>query len=268
MTKKKKQEFRIFVQDELLRRCRDNPRYSLRAFAKALGIVPSALSDILNGKRPVTVATRERLGLALGLKLEELNQYGISSKANSAAGATSIRSEFQQITLDTYAIISDWYHYAILELIKVKGFKPDPKWIAKSLSITKNEANFAIERLVRVGLLEVEPSGQWRDLTQDSYATNISGNLTSEASRKLQKQILEKSIIALQEVEPQERNHTSMTMAINSKYLPEATERIKNFRRELCKYLENKPEPNQIYHLGISLYPVTNIKENSNEKDN
>lgn len=260
------QDFRLYLQDELLRRCQKNPHYSLRAFAKALSIGPSALSDILNKKRSLTEAMKMRLGLALGLNAKDLLMYKSNSKTRPKHLTDSVdRKEFQQITLDTYAIISDWYHYAILELIRVKNFKTDIKWIAQVLGITKSEANIAVERLQRVGLLDITECGKWVDCSANGLATNINGNVTSAASKKLQRQILEKSIQALAEVPIEKRNHTSGTFAMNPEDLPIAIEQIKKFRRKLGLLLESNPVTKQVYQLSISLYPVTNIQENKND---
>ncbi len=247
----KSKDFRLFLQRELVERCRRNPKYSLRAFAKSLGIVPSALSDMLNGKRTITPASIQRLGLALGLNLSEVRSFTEGRKAKPS-------QDFQQLTLDTFAIISDWYHYAILELMKVKGFKSDLNWIARALGISKSEVNAAFERLCRVGLIAVDKRGRWRD-TSGGFSTNIiDSNITSAGNKKLQRQFLEMSIKALEHLPPQVRNHTSMTMPINPKKLPEAIARIKDFRRELCEFLENEKDLKEVYNLSISLYPLSN----------
>ena len=257
-------DFRLFLQQELVSRCQKNPNYSLRAFARALDVSSSALSGMLNGKRTITASSVEKLGRAIGLDPKEIGRYKILSrekKLGAGAELTS-REEFQQITLDTYAIISDWYHYAILELINVRDFQPNVAWVSKSLGITKSEANIAVERLQRVGLLEITKIGKWLDKTSEGKATNIQGDLTSVASRKLQKQILELSLRSLEEIPSTElRNHTSLTLAINPEDIPLAKEKIKNFRRELAEMLESNRNPTEVYHVNVSLYPVTKISE-------
>jgi len=247
----RKQDFRAILQEELLRRCRKNPHYSVRAFAKSLNVVPSALNEILKGTRPVSEKMKTRLGLAMGLSLETISKI----PHNKQKLKTPVAG-FNQITLDTYAIVSDWYHYAILELIRVKDFKSEVAWVARTLSITRSEVRIAVERLRQAGMLEITSDGKWID-TAGQFATNISGELTSAASRKLQKQILEKSICALEEVPVEKRNHTSMTMAINPEALEEAKEMITKFRRELCAFLESYPDPTHVYNLAISLYPIS-----------
>lgn len=246
----KTDSFRLLLQQELIDRCRRNPKYSLRAFAKSLGVVPSALSDMLNGKRTITAASIQKLGLAIGLKPSEIKRHIKSPELNKGR-------LFQQLTLDTYAIISDWYHYAILELMKTQSFKNDLNWIVKTLGISKNEANAAFERLCRAGLLEISKNGDWIDRT-DGFSTNIIDSyLTSTANKILQKQVLEMSLQALESLPPTVRNHTSMTMPINPKRLPEAIEKIKEFRRGLCELLEDDDNLTQVYQLAVSFYPLS-----------
>src|SRR5437870_2408839 len=107
-------DFRHLLQQELLKRCKNNPMYSLRAFARALRIEPSALSSILRNKRPITEKMKRRLGIELGLTPVQLKKFQIP--ARKAKDLQKSKLDFQKITLDTFAIISDWYHYAILEL--------------------------------------------------------------------------------------------------------------------------------------------------------
>ena len=59
---------------------------------------------------------------------------------------------------------------------------------------------------------------------------------------------------------PQERKDiTSITIATNSKRLKEAKEKIRNFRRELCAFLE-EGEGDSVFHLALQLYPVTELE--------
>lgn len=251
--KNEKPDFRFLLQQEFVSRCHRNPKYSLRSFAKSLSIAPSPLSAILRGQRPITVKMKKRLGMALGIGLEDLSKF-IGEKNRS-------HCEFQQIALDNFAIISDWYHYAILELIRVRSFNADPGYISKALSISKTEVQIAVERLQRVGLLKIDENGHWFDLSSNGYATNINEDLTNQAAKKLQKQILEKAIQALETLPTEVRNHTSITMGVALEDLPEAKKRIKKFRRELCAFFEKNKNPTQVYNLGICLYPITSIEE-------
>ena len=112
-------DFRLFLQGELLRRCKTNPRYSIRSFAKLLKIDPSTLSQILRGKRALTHAVVLKLGTKLGLSPIELSKYleAAPTRRKSANEEKSPLQQAQELTLDAFQIISDWYHYAIFELV-------------------------------------------------------------------------------------------------------------------------------------------------------
>ena len=60
---------------ELEQRKIKNPRYSLRAFSRSLGINPGTLSAILRQKRPVSPSWCERLIERLGLLAKEAAMF-------------------------------------------------------------------------------------------------------------------------------------------------------------------------------------------------
>jgi len=250
-------DFRLYLQNELIERCKKNKGYSLRSFARFLGLDPSTLSQILRRKRNLTRKSKLVLGHRLGLGPEEMTQFlGVSESLGEKIG------QAQELTLDTFRVIADWYHYAIFELVTISNFQPDAKWIAKTLAISINEAHAAIERLLRLELIEIGRNGKWK---QGSDLITTTGNsFTATAFRKLQKQVIERAMTALEEVPIENRDQSSMTMAINSKRLPQAKERIKKFRRELCTFLQKDQIRDSVYQLGVSFYPLTKLES---EKD-
>jgi uncharacterized protein (TIGR02147 family) len=258
------EDFRRALQAELVKRCQKNPRYSLRAFAKNLGVGPSFLSMILASKRTITINTIENLGPKIGLNPKELatlKQNIISKNLKSTNESTSDENSndtYIQVAMDQFHLISDWYHYAILELISVETFKPEPRFIAKSLGISVGEVNAAVERLVRLNLLKIE-NEIWRAV--DEHSTNYDKVTLSLARRKLQKQVLEKALTSLEEVDYQKRDQTSMTMAIDVTLLPEARKKITKFRREMARFLQ-KNNKNEVYNLAVALYPLTQLNDN------
>ena len=253
LTNARPKDFRLFLQHELIKRCKKNPSFSVRAFALLLGIENSALSKILSGKRQLTGKMVLRLGQKLALSPNEISEFSI---APIAENPDTKNESFRQLTLDQFAVVSDWYHYAIHELCRVKSSKSDARWIARKLGITVAEASSAIERLLRLGYLERSSNGSL--INCSGPLTTLGNEFTAAAFRNLQRQVLEKAIAALEEVPIEKRDQTSMTMAISSKKLIEAKARIKKFRRELSEFLESDSKNlDSVYHLGISLYPVT-----------
>jgi transcriptional regulator with XRE-family HTH domain len=247
LTERERASFRLWLQKQFTERCRRNPRYSLRAFAKALEMDASTLSQVLSGKRKISKNIIKAICDKLSASPKEMGFFGLSSRANGA------EVDYFQVNMDTFSVISDWYHYAILELTFTSEFKSDAKWIAKKLSITVEEAKAAIERLKRLGLL-LEENGSL--IKSSRFLTNNAEVNTSAAHQQLQRQIVEKALVAIDEVSAEEKDITSMTMAIDLSNLNQARELIRRFRRDICSLLEDG-EQTQVYHLGIQLYPVS-----------
>jgi uncharacterized protein (TIGR02147 family) len=244
-------DFRCLLQNELVRRTKENPSYSLRAFARMLGIQSGFLSKILLGQRRVTPTTVRRLGGKLGLSLRDLEVY----EQGAQRKAEAVPSDFRQMAYDHFQVISEWYHFAILELATVKGFEPSSRWIAKALGLSVAEAQAAIDRLVRIGYIAVDGSGKWKIL--EAHTTTLGSEETSSALQQMQRQILQMAITAMENVPVAKRDQSAMTMAVDSALLPMAKEKIKVFRRELCALLESGKKRDAVYQLSVSLYPLT-----------
>lgn len=157
--------FRIYLQSELARRCSNNPQYSLRSFALQLEIDHSTLSQILRGKRGLTRRMIERLGAKLELDAAEINSFAEHEHASTEAGSRTLR-ERRRAVMDAASLVSEPSHYAILELIRVDGFQPDSRWIARTLDLTVDDVNLAVSRLLRFGLLEMAGRNCWIDRTE------------------------------------------------------------------------------------------------------
>jgi uncharacterized protein (TIGR02147 family) len=252
-------DFRLYLQSELVRRCQKNPKFSLRSFARLLQMDYSTLSKILRGQRPVGQRAMRKIAAKLGLGPEQIARF--SGQAAVEVTETLSQAEYQRLSLDSFQIISDWYHYAILELMRVEGFKPDPRWIARALGISVAEVQAAVERLERVGIIEIARDGRWLDRS-DGNTTTVGNEFTATAFRNLQKQVLERALEALEAVPYELRDQSSMTMAIDSRKLPAARQKIKAFRRELDQFLSRGGKRDQVYNLSVSLYPLTLLKQN------
>jgi transcriptional regulator with XRE-family HTH domain len=244
--------FRLWLQKQFTERCKRNPRYSLRAFAKNLDVDPSTLSQVLSGKRKISNKIIQSYCEKLSATPKDLKKFGlIQVKAGS-------EENFFQLGVDKFSVISEWYHYAILELTYVSGFKADPKWIAKKLSITVQEAKTAIERLKRLDLL-LEENGSL--VKSSKMLTNDGVINTSAAHKELQKHVVSKALLAIDECPAEIKDITSITMAIDTANIEKAKKLIAKFRRDICALLEDGDQTT-VYNLGIQLYPISISEEN------
>lgn len=252
-------DFRLFLQEELVRRIRTKPGYSMRAFARFLGIDSSRLSKMLRGERPIKPHFIESFGQRVGLSPDKIENYKVITESKKSRRQGEYRTEYQQIALDTFEIVSDWQHNAILELMRMRDFKNETQWIAKQLKIQASEVNTAIERLQRVGMLKINEDGSWRDLTAGYTTHDMGKNYTTYAHKRYQEQIGKQSLEALNEVPIEKRDHSSMTVAINMKRIDEAKEMLKEFRRKMASHFEQDAERDAVYQISLSLFPITDV---------
>lgn len=186
-------------------------------------------------------------------------QLDIGPAELGSFSATEGPLNYNELSLDTFTAISEWYHDAILELTRIKGFRPEPKVIAKQLGITVMEVHAAIERLQRLELLEITKSGKgeiWTDISGDNH-TSLAPDFTSAALRKYQKKVLELSLNALETVPRTEREHVSNMLAVRKSDLPKVKKEIDSFRWTLTRFLQRRgSEPDDVYQLAISFFPI------------
>jgi uncharacterized protein (TIGR02147 family) len=251
--------FRLFLQAELGRRCAKNPQYSLRAFAKYLAIDHATISQLMRGKRPLTARTILRLGTRLGLDRSAIDRYAAHEAFwGRAAADEATLSEVRQLANDTANVISDWYHYAILELTRLDHFKPDSRWIARILGISADEVNIALSRLTRLGLLEMVDRERWIDKSGNTTASLSEFN--QAAVQRLSEQVRRLMLSALGTVPAGRCEHSSTTLALSRAQLPNVVERIARFRRELIAMLDQNRARDDVYQLEINFFPVTTLQ--------
>lgn len=257
--------YRDMLLQELEKRCRRNPQYSMRSFARDLSISPSRLSDVLKGRYGLSRVAAEQI--AKKMEWEPLRRtYFCDLVASRHSRSDTQKKEAQkrlkrlyrdlhaqQLSLDAFQLISDWYHYAILELTLTENFQSDTEWISQRLAVDQHLIESAIQRLLRLGLLEKTN----RTLRATAASTFTPSGIPSEAIRKNHRQILRKAEAALETQSVQERDFSSVVLAVRKKDLPEAQEAIKAFRRQFDAQFSQATPKDEVYCLAVQFFNLT-----------
>ncbi len=236
-----------WLREQYVERKQRNPSYSLRAFARQVDLSSGALSEYLSGRRKLSPKMLNRIVQRLGvspLEGEELIRGALEGNGNTDAA-------FTQLKEDEFQLIADWYHFAVLHLLNTEGATLNPGKLAARLGLSTVEVKVALERLQRLGLLQIKES-RFRINKRVRTSTNV----PSEAIRKFHRQSLEKTLRALDEEPVTRRDITSIIGAINPENLPKAKELILEFRRRLSTFLEHGKKT-EVYQLNIQLIPLT-----------
>ncbi|OFZ22654.1 MAG: hypothetical protein A2202_01125 [Bdellovibrionales bacterium RIFOXYA1_FULL_36_14] len=227
-----------------------NPAFSLRAFARKMKLQPSAVSEILNGKRVITRKMGKKILDSLCVSPVEVDNILSKKDKNN-----------QQITLslDYFKVISQWYYFAILSLAEIDDFKADARWISKRLNISLENAKQALEILLKLELLTLHEGKVVVNSLQYTTPTDIAN--VSLKNHTIQTLELAKDSVINDPVEI--RDFSTVTMAINLSKIPHAKKMIKNFRKKIAKLLETGKKE-EVYKLSIQLFPLT---RNANYKE-
>jgi uncharacterized protein (TIGR02147 family) len=257
-----KSDFRTILRNELELRAQNNPNYSLRAFARDLKISPSRLSEIFSGKQGLSPAAALKIAERLGYSEDERERFcnlvssvhARSRKEREVAKGrlkeTESDDDIHLLRMDAFKVISDWYHLAILEMIGLKWYKNDTRLLAKKLGITAIQAELAIDRLIRLKLLE----WQGDKLVPLKGPGLIPGGVPSDSIKKFHSQILDqgKEALVLQGIN--EREFQVSIIAVDRSKLQEAKDDIEKFRRKFCKRMDESDNKDGLYCLAVQFF--------------
>jgi len=236
--------------DEGVRR---NSRWSKRAFARRIGISSGALTEIMNGKRPLSVQVKKKLAPKLELSPKEQLEFFEDELPNYLQGTPL---EYHLLNEDQFRMIADWPHYAILNLIKTKGFKPSVEWIARRLNVPFQTAETSWQRLLRMGHLKKIGGKVIRKFPRLNTSDGVI-NLSVREAHIQDTKLIEAS---LRENPIEIRDHTSMTLVTNKKNLARAKEMIRLFQDQFAQEIQTDPGE-EVYRLSISLFPLSHSLE-------
>jgi uncharacterized protein (TIGR02147 family) len=245
---------RELILEEFLARKEKNERYSLRAFARDLGVSPSLLSQTWTGKRNLSPATAKKIRTRLNLPPHRaaLFETFVARFGDAAEPIDVSASEMPVfVTEDIFQAMRQWYHIAILSLTEMPEFRQEPKWIAAKLKITSIEAELALERLVRLGLLMRTDDG----VTKSHPSFRVE-DVPSEAKRQFHKQMCAKQTAAVEALPASARHNTGVMIAASDEALEKARTALDRFCYQMRTELKAHGTPTRVMYLNVGLFPV------------
>jgi uncharacterized protein (TIGR02147 family) len=175
-------------------------------------------------------------------------------------------SKFKQVEEDQFLVISDWIHFAILELMKTRGFESDASIVARRLSVHVEEVRSALQRLQRLGFIQIKNRKWILSSANNTWTDNKS---TSDARKNLQKKFLTKAIEGIENISFDDRDNGSLTVAINKKSIPAIKNELREIRLRFNSFIERQSGPkDEVYQLVTAFFPLTvTLKQKFQQKD-
>jgi uncharacterized protein (TIGR02147 family) len=254
-------DFRDLIIREFEQRKSRNARYSLRAYARDLGLQAPKLSQILKGACGLSVERGRDIAVKMNLSGEEKELFLVYLEAHFSRSALAKRRAQEKLdgslsdlhlALEQFKIIADWHHFALLELIKLPGLAHTGDALGKRLGLTKKTVAAALERLLTLGLVQklgtrYQASGQTVSTTYDIPSRHI---------QEHHAQVLQKALGALTEVPVKQRDFSTMMLALPENQVEEAKAFINEFKDKFDLKFGKTATPDRVYALGVQFFPL------------
>lgn len=258
-------------------RKRRNPSYSLRAFARDLGVSPTFLSAIFRDRRRLSLKTAKRFARTLGLSPFEANRLFESvfddklKGAEASAGedtkwvqdkrhAARSASRYHSLSAEEFQGVASWICLAILELVGCESPPREAAGMARRLGVRDLECLDAIARLSELGLIETLPEGGWRKTRPHLY---FDIQKTDPRVRAFHEQAIDRAKAELKKTSASDfaaRQVVATTMTVDPSKISEAQRLIVKFQADLAKLMTDSPAK-EVYQLTLQFIPLTNSSE-------
>lgn len=258
-------DYRALLLDELKQRQESRPEFSMNAFAKFVGLTSSHFNDIIKKRRGLSLAKAKYISQKLGLVSHEEELFLTSVKAEHSRSESERKLALKKLTilrsqettilkLDLFALVSQWQHFAILELSRLNEFKCDETWIANKLGLEVTTARESLKRLISLKLLQ-EKNGKW---SAHKGLLKTSDDIPSAAIKAHHTQVLNLAKNAIHTQTVEQREIYSLMLAINKGKILQAKKMIRKFQAEASALLSKPGEKrNAIYCMAIQFFEVT-----------
>ena len=259
-------DYRAFLREWFLEAKESSPALSYRFMATRLDIDPGFLVHIFHGQKHFS--EKHLMAMIRVLKLDKRQgEYftrlvsfgkakGEQEIARRFAELMELReSKVRQVESSHYRYYQHWYLPAIRCLVAARTIEGDGTAVARMLrpAITPKEAREAMVVLEKLRMIRKTSDGTWEAL--DTHVST--GDVwTGLAIRNFQKQTLELASQALESTPKEEREISTMTLAIARDEMITVQEMVREFRSKLARWAVSTPNADTVFQLNIQLFPV------------
>jgi uncharacterized protein (TIGR02147 family) len=266
-------DYRQFLRDHFAANKKLKKQYSFRFFARQAGLSSSNfLKLVMDGKRNLGPPTIAKFVTALKLDAEAATFFADLVALDQAQTVTERNRAFERVAANRrfraarrldgplFKYLTHWYYPAVRELAGRADFRDDPAWIAKALMprITVRQARAALKTLRDLGLLVEDEQGR---LVRGETSLTTGHEVRSIVIPAYHRQMIERAASAIEDVAPDERDVSALTVCIRASSLGDLKARIHRFREEMLERCDSEDDPEQVYQLCIQLFPLSRPPE-------
>lgn len=258
------------------------PQYSGAIFARKGGLSSHTIFGMVaSGRRNLGISGLNSFIKALGLSgkraryFERLVHY---NQAKTTQEKENQLNELKQLSpgeknielkrlTDFSNYLSSWHLVAIRELVLLKSFNPDANWICKKLKnkISRKQAEQAWQILKDLELIRFDTEKN-RYVTEE--ALEISPGKADFVIRNFHKQYLELAKKSVDEDPIDERDISSLTIAVSKDEISYIKNQLTEFRKGLNQHLSSSQKTkDHLIALNIQMLILTQSEKAQHEEE-
>jgi len=267
----KYENFRQYLKDWFKWMKTQKPSFSYRAFSRWADFkAPNHLTLVIKGDRNISQFSIGKYFKILRFNEKEKKYFEILVKFNQTKDMSAKRHYFNELSRywlkpghfikkQQYEYLSKWYYTVIKEMVTLKDFREDCKWIAKKLDnlITPGEVKRALETLITLDLLMRDEDGK---LVQVENYITTGSEVEAVSAYIYHEQMMKLANKSLKTIPDNQRNITAVTFTMNRNDYDSVLNKIEECRKEIISILQNREEKDEdthVYQLNLHLFPIT-----------
>jgi uncharacterized protein (TIGR02147 family) len=245
--------------------------FSFRSFSRDAGITsPNYLLRVLKGARHLSLEYVPKFCKALRLSGDEAqflealvcfnNEKKIDHKEQYLRKLLTLRCRRGQHRIEDKKLqfFGKWYYPVVRELATVLDFMEDYNLLARSClpRITAVQAKNAVAYLVKNGFIIKNAAGRYN---YSEPVISSGDEVNSTLLRKYHRNNLFQCAQALDTIAKEERDISSLTMAVSRKTYYEMKKEIQDFRKRLLAMARADTNPEMVCLTGFQLIPRSEV---------
>lgn len=251
------------LKTEFKTRALKNPAYSLRAFARDLGVSSGFFSRLVSGKASISEASAKKITHKLGTNSEKLMWIDSVVEAQYAKDKEKKERAKFRVKLYENGVVRktvptpkffewNWFHFAIRRMTHLAEFKFDEKWMADKLGLPIVKVREAMKNLFMMGGLTVE-EGQLKAPNNIVLSLDIS---QTELRKKMGRDLYEKIEKSALRFDRKNTYHANHYFTLNKEQVQEVIKLINSFEDKVDDLTYRNPIHDELFYLNINFFSL------------
>lgn len=260
-------DYREYLRAVYCQRKKDLSGFSHRTFSREAGISsPNYLFRVLKGERSLAGGYIAKFRRALRLTRSQADYFNALVRFNAETSidkkekllgrllALRYRRDIFRLNDRKLKFFSKWYYPVVRELAVIMDCKDDYNLIARHCvpRITAQQAGNAMAYLLKTGFLKKDYKGK---CFQAEPVISSGDEVTSTVLRNYHRRTLTQSVQALDTVDLENRDISSLTLSVSKKTYFAIKREIQDFRKRLLSMAKEDANPEMVCLAGFQLLP-------------